>query len=352
MNQQSVFRILLWVFGFVLLVFMIVPVLHCLRGHSIKDYWVWYRDGAVGFAGRRNLSGSVARNFRSCIRRRARCFSRRSAALGQTGLIDRARAGQRRGLVLQHHFFGPPRHRGMATRGHCPSLSCSELCHGSACLGKFSSGTTEPASCSRSCWARLFRFSENRNVIGGGLIAIAAAIKAFPVMAIVYLVYRRYWIGGRSLMPDAARSCSIVLPIPFRGYDPAKQDLERWSSGMLFKYDESGRGPTARAKHLLEKPVDLGRGEPASAPCRIRSQVRTAQAGLRECRRSRFRDREPNHPGVRRWRWASLSLAVMPRSATADAGDGRDRVRAPAFLDPRLSPRSRSATCSSGCSIR
>jgi hypothetical protein len=34
----------------------------------------------------------------------------------------------------------------------------------------------------------------------------------------------------------------IVLPIPFRGYDLAKQDLERWSSGMLFKYDETGVG--------------------------------------------------------------------------------------------------------------
>jgi hypothetical protein len=34
----------------------------------------------------------------------------------------------------------------------------------------------------------------------------------------------------------------IVLPIPFRGYAQAKQDLERWSSGMLFKYDETGVG--------------------------------------------------------------------------------------------------------------
>ena len=34
----------------------------------------------------------------------------------------------------------------------------------------------------------------------------------------------------------------ILLPIPFRGYDLAKQDLERWTSGMLFKYDEMGVG--------------------------------------------------------------------------------------------------------------
>jgi hypothetical protein len=34
----------------------------------------------------------------------------------------------------------------------------------------------------------------------------------------------------------------IVLPIPFRGYDLAKLELQRWSNGMLFKYDETGVG--------------------------------------------------------------------------------------------------------------
>src|SRR5213079_1562654 len=34
----------------------------------------------------------------------------------------------------------------------------------------------------------------------------------------------------------------VVLPIPFRGYAAAKQDVARWSNGMLFKYDESGVG--------------------------------------------------------------------------------------------------------------
>jgi hypothetical protein len=60
-------------------------------------------------------------------------------------------------------------------------------------------------------------------------------------MAIVYLVYRRYWIAVGSLVLALAFFL-IVLPIPFRGYNQARQDLERWSSGMLFKYDESGVG--------------------------------------------------------------------------------------------------------------
>jgi hypothetical protein len=38
-----------------------------------------------------------------------------------------------------------------------------------------------------------------REVVGGGFIAVAAAIKAFPVLAIVYLVYRRYWTATGTL---------------------------------------------------------------------------------------------------------------------------------------------------------
>src|SRR5207248_2737137 len=76
--------------------------------------------------------------------------------------------------------------------------------------------------------------------LAGSLIAIAAAIKAFPVIAIIYLVYRRYWIAIASLVLTLM-FLLIILPIPFRGSALAKQDLERWSSGML-QYDESGVG--------------------------------------------------------------------------------------------------------------
>src|SRR6267154_5356910 len=39
-----------------------------------------------------------------------------------------------------------------------------------------------------------------RELIAGALIAVAAAIKAFPIIAIVYLVYRRYWTAAASLV--------------------------------------------------------------------------------------------------------------------------------------------------------
>src|SRR5207302_3454988 len=77
--------------------------------------------------------------------------------------------------------------------------------------------------------------------LAGVLLALAAAIKAFPVLAIVYLIYRRYWIATATLILTLA-FLLLLAPIPFRGYEVAKQDLQRWSSGMLVKYDESGVG--------------------------------------------------------------------------------------------------------------
>ena len=79
---------------------------------------------------------------------------------------------------------------------------------------------------------------QKRQIFAGGLIAFATAIKAFPVIAIVYLIYRRYWIATGSLL--IALALLLALPIPFRGLALAKQDLQRWTSGMLLKYDEGG----------------------------------------------------------------------------------------------------------------
>jgi hypothetical protein len=77
-----------------------------------------------------------------------------------------------------------------------------------------------------------------REVMAGGLIAVAAAIKAFPVIAIVYLLYRRYWTAAASLVV-ALVFLLLILPTPFRGFERAWRDLEKWSAGML-KYSELG----------------------------------------------------------------------------------------------------------------
>jgi hypothetical protein len=77
-----------------------------------------------------------------------------------------------------------------------------------------------------------------REISAGALIAVAAAIKAFPGIAIIYLVYRRYWKAAASLIVTLA-FLLLILPAPFRGFERAWRDLEKWSVGML-KYDATG----------------------------------------------------------------------------------------------------------------
>ncbi len=81
-----------------------------------------------------------------------------------------------------------------------------------------------------------FALRAKRETVAGGLIAVAAAIKAFPVLAIIYLVYRRYWKAAVSLVA-ALLFLLFILPAPFRGFERTWHDLEKWSAGML-KYSE------------------------------------------------------------------------------------------------------------------
>jgi hypothetical protein len=79
-----------------------------------------------------------------------------------------------------------------------------------------------------------------REILAGGLIAVAAAIKAFPILALIYLLYRRYWMAAASLVATLL-FLLLVLPAPFRGFGQAWRDVEKWSAGML-KYSETSVG--------------------------------------------------------------------------------------------------------------
>lgn len=79
-----------------------------------------------------------------------------------------------------------------------------------------------------------------RQPLAGFLIALAAGIKAFPVIAIVYLIYRRYWVATATLVVSLA-FLLIVLPAPFRGFNGARHDLKLWTTRML-NYEPAGIG--------------------------------------------------------------------------------------------------------------
>ncbi len=71
----------------------------------------------------------------------------------------------------------------------------------------------------------------------GGLVALAAGIKAFPILALGYLVYRRQWKAAVSTVVCLALLL-VVLPLPLRGARQTWIDLATWTRGMVLKYDE------------------------------------------------------------------------------------------------------------------
>jgi hypothetical protein len=85
-----------------------------------------------------------------------------------------------------------------------------------------------------------FACLRRRNQVGAGaLVATAAAIKAFPILVLGYLVYRRKWIASATTVAVLA-AWLLIAPLPFRSPRQAAEDLVVWSQGMVFTYNNYG----------------------------------------------------------------------------------------------------------------
>ncbi len=73
----------------------------------------------------------------------------------------------------------------------------------------------------------------------GVLVATAAAIKAFPILALGYFLYRRMWRASVATV-TALLIWLLVVPLPFRTSAQAITDLRVWSQGMVFTYNSRG----------------------------------------------------------------------------------------------------------------
>ena len=109
-----------------------------------------------------------------------------------------------------------------------------------------------------------------RSRLAGGLVALAAAVKAFPFLAIGYLVYRRYW-AATAAMVVALTLMVVALPMPFRGIAGALDDVGTWTMGMVLRYDAGGiaqrpeRGFGHKNQSLMALANRLLRAIPADA---------------------------------------------------------------------------------------
>jgi hypothetical protein len=78
-------------------------------------------------------------------------------------------------------------------------------------------------------------------MVAGALIAAAAAIKAYPILAAGYLIYRRQWRALAALVVTLS-ALMFVVPLAFRSPSRVVDDFVYWVRGMVLKYDEESIG--------------------------------------------------------------------------------------------------------------
>jgi hypothetical protein len=237
LDRSRISRALVLLFAITATVFSVLPLLRYLRGHTIFDYELWYATG------RHVLASDETYFFRAgkydfmypppCA-----LFLAAASLLGQGGLIFLLVA------INSAAWFCSAKLSAILAAGHrgiinpwlhlIPSLLVIVYIWSSYHLG-------QPNLVLLALMVGAFvALHAKREMVAGGLIAVAAAIKAFPVLAIIYLIYRRYWMAAASLVATLV-FLLLILPTPFRGFEQAWRDLEKWSAGML-KYSEVSVG--------------------------------------------------------------------------------------------------------------
>ena len=218
-------------------VFSVLPLLRYLRGHTIFDYELWYATGKHVLAGD-EIYFFRAGKYDFMYPPACALFLAGASVLGQGGLIFLLVA------INSAAWFFSAKLSALLARDDrsatnpwlylIPSLLVIVYIWSSYHLG-------QPNLVLLALMVGAFvALRAECEIVGGGLIAVAAAIKAFPILAIVYLVYRRYWKAAISLVATLV-FLLLVLPAPFRGFERAWHDLEKWSAGML-KYSEATVG--------------------------------------------------------------------------------------------------------------
>src|SRR5205814_420173 len=184
-GSERIWRILLWLFGFVLLVLVIVPVWHSVRGHSTKDYWVWYQTGQTVLQGGEIYPDPRWNKFPFMYPPPCALFLAPISALGQTGLVVVLAFVNAAGWICCI-IFSVRLATGEWRRAHLLVYLVPSLVMGAHIWGNFLLG--QPSLVLLGLMLGAFISLQRKfQWLAGGLIAVAAAIKAFPAVAIVYL---------------------------------------------------------------------------------------------------------------------------------------------------------------------
>ncbi len=214
-NSPAGFRALLVVFVVTVIVFSALPLLRYSRGRTLFDYKLWYETG------QHVLAGHEIYFFRSgkydfmypppCA-----LFLAGASLLGQGGLI----------LLLV-------------------AINSAAWFY-SARLSAILAGGMAGA---RNVWLYVIPnllvivyIWSSYHLGQPNLVLLALMLGAFFALRAnrVYLLYRRYWLAAVSLVLTLV-FLLLILPAPFRSFERAWRDIEKWSAGML-KYSETSVG--------------------------------------------------------------------------------------------------------------
>lgn len=226
--------------GLTMLVFAAIPLVNLYRGLPTKDYGLWY---GVGLAESQGLDvyprPESGRLFPFMYPPSAAAMLGMLSPLGQAGMIIAmvvATSAAWVACVLLSIWLAA----GTLDRRHrhpliliVPTLSVIVLIHNTYLLGQPNLGLLALILGAFAC-LRL-----GRQVAAGALVATAAAIKAFPILVLGYLVYRRMWKASAATIAFLA-AWLLVAPLPFRTPPQVVDDLSVWTRGMLFTYNSHG----------------------------------------------------------------------------------------------------------------
>ena len=229
-----------WWVGLVgaMLVFSAFPLVNLFLGLSTKDYGLWYQ---VGLAVRQGLDiyprPETGRLFPFMYPPSAAAMLAWVSLLGPIGsLLTLLLVNSAAWVVCI--WLSVWLAAGAAARRHplvviVPSLSIVVLVYNVYLLGQPNLMLLALLLGSFAC-LRL-----GRPIGAGALLATAAAIKAFPILALGYLIYRRMWTASAATVA-VLTAWLLLAPLPFRTPDQAVDDLIVWSKGMLFTYNVHG----------------------------------------------------------------------------------------------------------------
>lgn len=270
-----------------MLIFSALPISNFFLGLSTKDYGLWYQ---VGLAVRQGVDiyprPETGRLFPFMYPPSAAAMLAFVSFLGPVGslvlLVLVNSAAWLACIWLSIWLAGGS---GDGRRRHpltviVPSLSVIVLIYNIYLLG-------QPNLLLLALLLGAFACLRLKHQVGAGtLVATAAAIKAFPILVLAYLVYRRMWVASATTVAVLA-GWLLIAPLPFRSPDRVIDDLTVWSQGMVFTYNSYGiaqrpfRSYSYKNQSIMAMAHRLLRDVPADGELILSRKAKAARTGPR-----------------------------------------------------------------------